>query len=243
MKTSRVVSIKKLNRSRVINLSVSKNHTFITGSGIVVHNCNSTQPALRAAIEEFSENCTFILTCNFKNRIIEPIHSRCAVIDFKIESKDKPKLAAEFFKRVTKILQQEGIEFDPKVVADLITKFFPDYRRILNELQRYSSLGKIDTGILVNLEDGTYKELIKHLRDKDFSATRKWVGQNSDIESSELFRMLYDRASSVLEKQSIPQLVLILGEYQFRGAFSVDPEINTMACLTEIMGQCQFIPS
>lgn len=203
-------------------------------------NANSTQPAMRSFMEEYSSNCSFILTCNFKNRIIEPIHSRCTCVDFKIEPKDKQRIAAEFFKRVTKILENESIEFEPKVVAELITKFFPDYRRVLNELQRYSVGGRIDTGILISLDEGTYGELISALREKNFTDVRKWVGKNSDIESSELFRTLYDSATKHLEPASIPQLVLILGEYQYRAAFSVDQEINTMAALTEIMSNCTF---
>ena len=199
------------------------------------------QAIFRSGIEAVSSNCSFILTCNFKNRIIEPIHSRCTCIDFKIEPKDKQRIAAEFFKRVTKILENESIEFEPKVVAELITKFFPDYRRVLNELQRYSVGGRIDTGILISLDEGTYGELISALREKNFTNVRKWVGKNSDIESSELFRTLYDSATKHLEASSIPQLVLILGEYQYRAAFSVDQEINTMAALTEIMSNCSFL--
>lgn len=203
-------------------------------------NANSTQPALRGFIEEFSNNCRFIFTCNFKNRIIEPLHSRCAVVEFKIENSEKPKIAGDFFKRVKNILQTEGIESDLKVVAELITKHFPDYRRILNELQRYSVSGIIDSGILVNLGDESYVELIKNLKAKNFTEVRKWVGKNSDIESTELFRKLYDKAIDYLELGSIPQLVLILADYQYKAAFVADREINTMAALTEIMGQLKF---
>jgi DNA polymerase III delta prime subunit len=203
-------------------------------------NANSTQPALRGFIEEFSNNCRFIFTCNFKNRIIEPLHSRCAVVEFKIENSEKPKIAGDFFKRVKNILQTEGIESDLKVVAELITKHFPDYRRILNELQRYSVSGIIDSGILVNLGDESYVELIKNLKAKNFTEVRKWVGKNSDIESTELFRKLYDKAIDYLEQGSIPQLVLILAEYQYKAAFVADREINTMAALTEIMAQLKF---
>ena len=203
-------------------------------------NPNSTQPALRAFIEEFSNNCRFIFTCNFKNRIIEPLHSRCAVIEFKIDSKDKPKIMASFFKRVTSILKAEKVEFEPNVVAELITKHFPDYRRILNELQRYSVSGKIDTGVLINLGDESYNELIKSMKAKNFTEVRKWVGKNSDVESSELFRKLFDKSVDMLEPKSIPQLVLILAEYQYRAAFVADREINTMAALTEMMSQLEF---
>ena len=203
-------------------------------------NANSTQPALRGFIEEFSNNCRFIFTCNFKNRIIEPLHSRCAVVEFKIDNSEKPKIASDFFKRVKNILQVEGVESDMKVVAELITKYFPDYRRILNELQRYSVSGIIDSGILVNLGDESYVELIKNLKAKNFTEVRKWVGKNSDIESTELFRKLYDKAIDYLEQGSVPQLVLILADYQYKAAFVADREINTMAALTEIMGQLKF---
>jgi DNA polymerase III delta prime subunit len=203
-------------------------------------NPNSTQPALRAFIEEFSANCRFIFTCNFKNRIIEPLHSRCSVIDFKIDNKDKQQTAAEFFKRATQILKQEQIEFDPKVVAEVVTKHFPDYRRVLNELQRYSVSGKIDSGILVNASADSYKDLISLMKDKNFSEVRKWVGKNSDMDSVSLFRELYDNSASMLEPASIPQLVLTLAEYQYKAAFVADHELNTMAALTEIMAHCKF---
>ena len=203
-------------------------------------NANSTQPALRGFIEEFSNNCRFIFTCNFKNRIIEPLHSRCAVIEFKIDNSEKPKIAAGFYRRVMDILSQEKVQADSKVVAELITKYFPDYRRILNELQRYSVSGTIDSGILVNLGDESYVELIKYMKAKNFTEARKWVGKNSDIESTELFRKLYDKAIDIVEQASIPQLVLILAEYQYKAAFVADREINTMAALTECMAQLKF---
>ena len=203
-------------------------------------NANSTQPALRGFIEEFSNNCRFIFTCNFKNRIIEPLHSRCAVVEFKIENSEKPKIAAAFYRRVLDILSFEKVEADGKVVVELITKYFPDYRRILNELQRYSVSGSIDSGILVNLGDESYVELVKNLKSKNFTEVRKWVGKNSDIESTELFRKLYDKAVDYLELGSIPQLVLILADYQYKAAFVADREINTMAALTEIMSQLKF---
>mgnify|MGYP006275442613 FL=1 len=203
-------------------------------------NANSTQPALRGFIEEFSNNCRFIFTCNFKNRIIEPLHSRCAVVEFKVENSEKPKIAAGFYRRVLDILSQENVKADGKVVAELITKYFPDYRRILNELQRYSVSGAIDSGILVNLGDESYVDLIKNLKAKNFTEVRKWVGKNSDIESTELFRKLYDKAIDYLELSSVPQLVLILADYQYKAAFVADREINTMAALTEIMGQLKF---
>jgi len=203
-------------------------------------NPNSTQPALRAFIEEFSANCRFIFTCNYKNRIIEPLHSRCAVVDFKIDNKDKQDTMAAFFKRAVQILKQENIEFDQKVVAEVVAKHFPDYRRVLNELQRYSVSGKIDTGILVNVGEESYKELMKNLREMNFTEVRKWVGKNSDMDSVALFRELYDNASTLLEPQSIPQLVITLAEYQYKAAFVADHELNTMAALTEVMANCKF---
>jgi DNA polymerase III delta prime subunit len=203
-------------------------------------NPNSTQPALRAFIEEFSNNCRFIFTCNYKNRIIDPLHSRCSVIDFKIENNEKQTIAANFFKRVSNILSQENIEFDQKVVAELITKYFPDYRRILNELQRYSVSGKIDSAILLNVTEESFKELIKNMKDKNFTEVRKWVAKNSDSDSINIFRQLYDSAFTVMETASIPQLVLILADYQYKAAFVADHELNLMAALTEVMAQCKM---
>jgi DNA polymerase III delta prime subunit len=203
-------------------------------------NAQSVQPALRSFIEEFSANCRFIFTCNFKNRIIEPLWSRCAVVEFKIDSKDKQEIAATFFKRATQILKQEQIEFDPKVVAELITKHFPDYRRILNELQRYSVSGKIDCGILVNMSEESFRGLLKLLKEKNFTEVRKWVAKNSDADTASLFRELYDSSANNLEQNSIPQLVLILADYQYKSAFVADHELNIMAALTEIMAQCKF---
>lgn len=203
-------------------------------------NATSVQPFLRNFMEEFSANCRFILTCNYANRIIEPLHSRCTCIDFKIDNKDKQKIAAAFFKRVVSILQAEEIEFDPKVIAELISKHFPDYRRILNELQRYSTSGKIDSSILLNTSESNFTTLVGLLKDKNFRETRLWVGVNVDMESSELFRRLYDKAYDLLEPQSIPEMILILGNYQYKAAFVADSEINIMCALTEIMMGCQF---
>jgi DNA polymerase III delta prime subunit len=203
-------------------------------------NAQSVQPALRSFIEEFSGNCRFIFTCNFKNRIIEPLHSRCAVVEFKIDSKDKQEIAATFFKRAVSILKQENIEFDPKVVAELITKHFPDYRRILNELQRYSVSGKIDSGILLNMSEESFKDLVKLLKDKNFTEVRKWVAKQTDADTTSLFRELYDTASANMDPNSIPQLVLTLADYQYKAAFVADHELNIMAALTEVMANCKF---
>ena len=203
-------------------------------------NANSTQPALRGFIEEFSNNCRFIFTCNFKNRIIEPLHSRCAVVEFKVETKEKAKIAADFYRRVLGILDKESIEYDKAVIAEIITKYFPDYRRVLNELQRYSVSGTIDAGLLVNIGDESYSELIKALKAKNFTEARKWVGKNSDADTTEVFRTLYDKSVDIIEQSSIPQLVLILAEYQYKAAFVADKEINMMAALTEIMSGVKF---
>jgi DNA polymerase III delta prime subunit len=202
-------------------------------------NPNSTQPALRGAIEEFAGNCSFIFTCNFKNRIIDPIHSRCTVVDFKINGQ-KAKMAAQFFKRVEWILEQEGIEYDKEVVATIITKHFPDNRRVLNELQRYSVSGRIDKGILSNIADIQFADLVRCLSDKDFTSARKWVTNNLDNDPTRIFRSLYDNLQESLKPNSVPQLVLILAKYQYQTAFVADPEINLVACLTEIMVECDF---
>ena len=202
-------------------------------------NPNSTQPALRGAIEEFASNCSFIFTCNFKNRIIDPIHSRCSVIDFKING-SKPKLAAQFFKRVENILSQERVTYDKEVVAAIITKHFPDNRRILNELQRYSVAGTIDKGILSSVSDIQLADLLRALKEKDFASARKWVTNNLDNDPARIFRKLYDSLYESLKPQSVPQLVLILAKYQYQAAFVADSEINLIACLTEIMVDCEF---
>lgn len=201
---------------------------------------NDTQAALRSFIEEFSNNCRFILTCNFKNRVIEPLHSRCSVIEFRLNPSDKPKIAAKFYRRVVDILETEGVEFDPKAVAKLVETYFPDFRRVLNELQRYSVVGKIDSGVLSNLGDETMKELVGYLKDKDFANMRKWVARNGDIETSVLFRRFYDSAADFMEGQSIPQMVIILADYQYKAAFVADIEVNNAAALTEIMVACKF---
>ena len=203
-------------------------------------NADSVQPALRSFIEEFSNNCRFIFTCNFKHRIIEPLRSRCANIEFKVDNKEKQAIAAQFFKRVSQILKNENVEYDPKVVAELITQHFPDYRRILNELQRYSVSGKIDSGMLVNLTAESYKDLVKVLKERNFTEVRKWVAKNSDADTPVLFRELYDNASEYMEASTIPNLILVLADYQYKAAFVADQELNIMAAMTEIMVQCKF---
>jgi DNA polymerase III delta prime subunit len=204
-------------------------------------NPNSTQPALRAFMEEFSKNCGFILTCNFKNRIIGPIaKSRVSVIDFKIKKSDMPKLAGQFFERVKMILEKENVKYDQKVVAEVITKYFPDWRRVLNELQRYSATGTIDAGILSNLQDVSIKELVSHMKEKDFTNVRKWIAQNAEADQTALFKSFYESSSTYFKSQSIPQLVLALGKYQYQSAFVADPEINLAAFCVEVMVDCEF---
>jgi DNA polymerase III delta prime subunit len=201
-------------------------------------NPNSTQPALRAFMEEFSSNCRFIFTCNFKNRIIPPLHSRTTVIEFKLPKSEKPKIAGAFFKRVCEILKHENIEFDQKVAAKVIEKHFPDYRRILNEMQRYSSSGKIDEGILVNMGEVNMQELTASLKDKDWKKMRTWVVNNIDNDPQTLFRKFYDTFSDSVVQ--VPQLILLLADYQYKSAFCADQEINLVACLTEIMASVEF---
>ena len=202
-------------------------------------NPNSTQPAMRGAIEEFSSNCSFIFTCNFKNRIIDPIHSRCSVIDFKING-SKQAMAAQFFKRVEWILEQEGVTYSKDAVAAVITKHFPDNRRVLNELQRYAVSGNIDAGIVASVADVQLGPLVAALKDKDFASVRKWVTNNLDNDPVKIYRKLYDGLYEVLKANAVPQLVLHLSKYQYQSAFVADHEINMVACLTEIMVDCEF---
>ena len=203
-------------------------------------NPQSTQPALRGFIEEFSNNCRFIMTCNFKNRVIEPLHSRCSVVEFNIAKKDMPDLCGSFMKRVSNILSNENVEYDEPVIAELIMKHMPDWRRVLNELQRYSVSGKIDTGILVSLSEVSMGNLMSAMKDKNFKKMRQWVTDNIDQEPAALFRKIYDNMSDYVKPQSIPQLVLILADYQYKNSFVADHELNMVACCTEIMAAVEF---
>lgn len=203
-------------------------------------NANSVQPALRNFMEEYSKNCGFILTCNFKNRIIDPLHSRCSVIDFKFDKKIKANMAMLFMKRVEHILKEEGVGYDKRVVAEVIQRYFPDWRRTLNELQRYSATGSVDAGILTNWKDENLKDLMVFMKNKDFDSTRKWVVDNIDMDASVLFRSIYDKAAEYISPKSIPGVVLTLGEYQYKHAFVADPEINVVACLSMIMFEAEF---
>ena len=201
---------------------------------------NDVQLLLRAFIEEFAGNCRFIFTCNYKNKILEPLHSRCAVVDFSIRGKEKQQIAANFFQRLNFILEQERIETDKKVLIQLINKHFPDWRRVLNECQRYSVSGKIDSGILAAFSDVAVDDLIKNLKAKNFPEVRKWVNNNMDNDTSVLFRRIYDSLYESLVPNTVPAAVLVIAKYQYQMAFVADQEINMLACLTEIMVECEF---
>jgi len=201
---------------------------------------NDVQLLLRAFIEEFAGNCRFIFTCNYKNKILEPLHSRCAVVDFSIRGKEKQQIAAAFFQRLNHVLDKERIEADKKVLAELINKHFPDWRRVLNECQRYSVSGKIDSGILAAFSDVAVNDLLKNLKTKNFPEVRKWVNNNMDNDTSVLFRRIYDSLYECLVPTTIPAAVLVIAKYQYQMAFVADQEINMLACLTEIMVECEF---
>tara|TARA_B100000927_G_C16462958_1_gene468598 strand:+ start:1052 stop:1993 length:942 start_codon:yes stop_codon:yes gene_type:complete len=203
-------------------------------------NPQSTQPALRGFIEEFSNNCRFIMTCNFKNRIIEPLHSRCSIVDFSIPKGDRDRLASVFMARCMMILDNEGVKYENEVLAELIMKHFPDFRRMLNELQRYSVSGSIDSGILVSLGEVSINNLMSAMKDKNFKQMRQWVTDNIDVEPAALFRKIYDNMYDHIEPQSIPQVVLILADYQYKDSFVADHELNMVACCTEIMAGVSF---
>ena len=191
-------------------------------------------------MEEYSKNCGFILTCNFKNRIISPLQSRCSTVDFTYTKGDAPKLAGEFFKRVCNILETEGVPYEKPVVAEIIQKFYPDWRKVLNELQKYSATGKIDTGMLANSTEESFAALIGLLKEKNFSGMRKWVAMNVDSDPTALMRKIYDRSTEKLKPNSIPQLVLLIADYQYKAAFVSDQEVNLVAFLTQMMADCEF---
>ena len=203
-------------------------------------NPQSTQPALRGFTEEFHKNCGFILTCNYKNRLIQPLHSRCSVIDFVIPKDQKPKLASDFYESIINILNQENVKFEPAVIRELLMKFFPDWRRVLNELQRYSVSGKIDAGILVNLSEVNINELMDALKNNEFTVVRKWIVNNLDNDPNRMFRVIYDSLYDYLDGSTIPHAVIIIGDYSYKSAFVADQEINMLACMTELMGAVKF---
>jgi len=228
------------NFASTISLTKEANHKVVIIDEADYMNAESVQPALRNFIETFFNNCRFIFTCNYKNKIIPALHSRCTVIDFRIVNGQKVKTATQLMDRLSIILKDEGVEFDKKVLAEVIQKYYPDFRRTINELQRYSVRGKIDSGILFSLSEENNKDLIVKLKDKDFNGMRKWVIQNLDKEPSALFTSIYDNLYEHLEPKSIPQAVLIIAGYQYKAAFVADQEINMVACLTEIMAGCKF---
>ena len=203
-------------------------------------NPQSTQPALRGFIEEFSKNCRFIFTCNYKNRIIQPLHSRCSVIDFTIEAAQKPQIANQIFQRILQILTDENIDYNEKVVVEVINKFFPDFRRMLNEIQKYSASGKIDSGILASLDNENFNELLEYIKGKEFSNMRKWVGLNIHNDPQTIYRKIYDSLFTKMENSSIPQAIIILSDYTYKSAFVADQELNMVACLTELMMECKI---
>lgn len=221
-------------------VSLSDNKKVVILDEFDYSNPQSMQPALRGFMEEFSKNCRFVLTCNYKNRIIEPLHSRCTVVEFKIPPKEKPPLALKILGRVKSILKQESIEFDEEVLVKLIMKHFPDIRRILNELQRYSVGGVIDVGILSESGEVGITTLLSHLKEKDFTSVRKWVAENIHNDQTIIFRKIYDSMYERMTPQSIPGAVLVLADYQYKAAFVADPEINLTACLTTLMMECDF---
>jgi len=228
------------NFASTVSLTEDANHKVVIIDEADYMNADSVQPALRNFIETFYNNCRFIFTCNYKNKIIPALHSRCTVIDFAIKNGQKVKTAKSFMERMSGLLTDEGIEFDKKVLAELIQKYYPDFRRTINELQRYSVRGKIDSGILFSLSEANTKELVKTLKDKKFNDMRKWVVQNIDKEPASLFRGIYDSMYDSLDSKSVPQAILIIAGYQYKAAFVADHEINMVACLTEIMASCKF---
>jgi DNA polymerase III delta prime subunit len=228
-----------LNFASSVSLSGGRKYVILDEADYL--NANSTQPALRNFMEEFSRNCGFILTCNFKNRIIEPLHSRCSVVDFKITKKDMAKLAMQFMKRVETILAAENIEFDKAVVAQIIQKYFPDWRRVLNELQRYSATGKIDTGILTNLQQSSIRGLVTLMKEKNFTEIRKWTKNNIDTDVNVLYNEFYETAAEHFTPRCIPALVLLIAKYQYQNSFSANVEINFTAFLVEVMLEMEFV--
>jgi DNA polymerase III delta prime subunit len=229
--------IKVKNYASSMSLSGGRKVIILDEADYLTHNA---QAALRGAIEEFAINCSFIFTCNFKNKIMDALHSRCSVVEFKLQNGQKAKMATQFFKRVEWILSKEGITYDKEVVAAVVMKHFPDNRRILNELQRYSVSGTIDKGLLTVIADIQIADLIKAIKGKDFSSARKWVTNNLDSDSATILRKIYDSMYDFLKPDSIPPAVLVLAKYQYQSAFVADQEINMMACLTELMVECEF---
>ena len=228
------------NFASTVSLTETARHKVVIVDEADYMNAESVQPALRNFIETFHNNCRFIFTCNYKNKILPALHSRCTVVDFAIKNGQKVKTAKQLLDRLSMVLKQEDIEFDKKVLAELIQKYYPDFRRTINELQRYSVRGKIDSGILFSLSEANTKELVKILKEKRFNDMRKWVINNLDKEPSALFSTIYELMYEALQSQSVPQSILIIAGYQYKSAFVADQEIIMVACLTEIMANCKF---
>ena len=228
------------NFASTVSLTEDANHKVVIIDEADYMNADSVQPALRNFIETFYKNCRFIFTCNYKNKIIPALHSRCTVVDFKIVNGQRVKTATAFLKRLESVLKDEKIGFDKKVLAELIQKYYPDFRRTINELQRYSATGSIDAGILVNISDTSIKELVSFIKDKDFKSCREWVVHNLDNDPHRIYRRIYDTLSGNVPDSAIPHCVLILGDYSYKSAFVADQEINLLACLTEMMTSVQF---
>jgi len=232
-------TLRTLIKDYASSVSFSEGRKYVILDEADYLNAQSTQPALRNFMEEYSSNCGFILTCNFKNRIIDPLQSRCSVIDFKFKNSEKPELAMQMFKRAIGVLEDNGVEYNKKVVAEIVQQKFPDFRRVWNTLQQGSVLGAIDTGVLTQSDD-SISTLVGFLKEKEFTEMRKWVAENSDIDSNMVFRQVYDNAYSYLEPASIPQMVVHIADYQYKSAFAVDQEINLVAFLTHVMMDCEF---
>jgi len=227
-------------RSYASTISLNGNKKIVILDEFDYANAQSIQPALRGAIEEFHNNCRFIMTCNYKNRIIDALHSRCTGIDFTVPASEKPQIATAMLQRLEDILTQEKIPYEKSVLANLVKKHFPDMRRIINELQKYSSFGKIDVGILAQGSSESYKELIGYMKNKDFTSCRKWVIQNLDLNTTDFFKKLYNELYTAMKPNSVPQAIVIIGEYQYKSAFAADQEINTMAMVIQLMMDCEF---
>ena len=226
-------------RGRIKNfassVSLSGGRKYVVLDEADYMNAESVQPALRNFMEEFSSNCGFVLTCNFSKKIIEALHSRCSVVNFSIPKKEKQNIMKLFYTRTKSILESEGVDYDTKALQQMIVQHFPDNRRVLNELQRYAATGKIDAGILVNVSDENLNNLMEYLKGKQFTEVRKWVAQNVESDTANIFRRIYDKAYQYAEPASIPQIVVTLADYQYKAAFAADQELNMMACLTELM--------
>ena len=235
----KIVKITSVGIQPVYDVTTSRTQKFVLGNGVIAHNCSSVQPALRGFLDEFSSNALFIFTCNFPERIISPLQDRLTRIDFKFSKDEKQTAMAQMFKSACKILDAEGVTYDKKAVAGLVSKNFPGFRKTIVELQRYSSSGTIDSGILATIDDTGINELITHLKEKSFTKARQWIA-NNQMDSAQFYRLFYDKISLLLIPQSVPQLILLIGEAQFKASHSIDQEINNAAFCVQVMAQCQF---